>query len=311
MLQPLTVVALGGNAIINAKQRGTSEEQFDNVNTTTEHLAQLIGQGFRLVITHGNGPQVGNLLIQHEAGKNTVPALPMDVCGAQSQGQIGYMISQSLRNHLKRLGIKKSVATIVTQVEVDPKDIAFKQPSKPVGPFYDQAWAAQAKENGFDVIEDAGRGYRRVVPSPIPEHIVEVDAIKILVQQGAIVIASGGGGVPVIKKEDKYHGVEAVIDKDYAGELLAYELGAELFVILTDVEKVALNFNKPDQQSLDHMTVSEARQYFDQGHFAKGSMGPKVQACIKFIQHGGKKAIITHPFKVLEAIEGTTGTVIR
>ena len=309
-MEELLVIALGGNAIKSAKERGTNEEQFGNVRKTTAHLAKLASQGYKLVITHGNGPQVGSLLIQNEAAKNLVPALPMDVCGAETQGQIGYMIQQTLINHFQEMGIEKTVAAIITQVEVDPKDKAFQNPTKPVGPFYNQSGGEELKKKGYTVIEDSGRGYRRVVPSPIPTHIAEIKAIKTLINNDVIVVASGGGGIPVIKKENKYVGVEAVIDKDFAGELLAKEVKADIFIILTDVEKVALNYNKTDQKDLDKMTVDEAQKYFDQGHFAAGSMGPKVKAAIKFIRSGGKRVIITHPFKILEALEGKTGTLI-
>lgn len=306
----LIAIALGGNAIKSSKEKGTNEEQFHNVNRTTEHLAELIKAGFKLVITHGNGPQVGNILIQNDAGKDLVPALPMDVCGAESQGQIGYMIQQTFINHLAKLHIRKSVATVVTQVLVDKKDQAFVHPTKPVGPFYSQSEGEAMKKRGYTVIEDAGRGYRRVVPSPIPKNIVEIESIRTLINNNTIVVASGGGGIPVVKTKKGYAGVEAVIDKDLAGELLATLVKAKTLLILTDVEKVAINYRKPNQQNLDRMTVKEAIAYAKEGHFAAGSMGPKVNAAINFIKHGGKTAIITHPFSVLEAIKGKTGTVI-
>jgi carbamate kinase len=309
-MDKILVIALGGNAIKSAKERGTNDEQFSNVRKTTGHLAKLAQQGYKLVITHGNGPQVGNILIQNEAAKNLVPAMPMDVCGAETQGQIGYMIQQTLINHFQKMGLKKTAATVVTQVEVDPKDKAFQNPTKPVGPFYDKKDGEELKKKGYTVVEDSGRGYRRVVPSPIPIHITEIEAIKTLINSGIIVIASGGGGIPVIKKGNQYVGVEAVIDKDFAGELLAEKVKADYFIILTDVERVALNFNKPNQINLDKMTAKEAQKYYDQGHFAPGSMGPKVRAAIKFIKQGGKKVIITHPFKVDEALEEKTGTLI-
>lgn len=309
-MKDLLVIALGGNAIKSAKEKGTNQEQFNNVNKTTGYLAQLVKRDFRIVITHGNGPQVGNLLIQHDAAKDKVPALPMDVCGSQSQGQIGYMIQQTLRNHFLKMGIKKSVATVVTQVEVDAKDKAFRNPTKPVGPFYDKKTGDDLKKKGYAVIEDSGRGYRRVVPSPRPKHIIEIDAILSLVKNDAVVIASGGGGIPVVKKYKKFKGVEAVIDKDFAGELLAEEVKAEKFIILTDVEKVAINYNKPNQKNLKQMTVKEAKKFLKEGHFAPGSMGPKVQAAIAFVKKGGKQSIITHPFKIMDAMKGRTGTLI-
>jgi carbamate kinase len=309
-MNQLIVIALGGNAIKSAKEKGTSEEQFHNVSETTKHLSKLVKAGYRILVTHGNGPQVGNILIQHDSAKDKVPALPMDVCGAQSQGQIGYMISQTFRNHLHQLNIKKPVATIVTQVEVDKTDPAFEHPTKPVGPFYDENGRKKLEEQGFSVVEDSGRGYRRVVPSPKPKKIVEIDAVKQLLEKNLIVIASGGGGIPVINQKGLLSGVEAVIDKDLAGELLAESVKADKLIILTDVEKVAINFNKPNQKNLGEITVSEAEEYMNEGHFAAGSMGPKVMACIKFVKKTGKEALITSPFKVLEALEGKTGTLI-
>ena len=306
------VIALGGNAIKSAKEKGTNQEQFNNVNQTTRHLAQLVKEGYNLVITHGNGPQVGNLLLQHDTAKDKVPALPMDVCGAQSQGQIGYMIQQTLINHFQTLGIKKPVVTIVTQVEVDINDPAFKNPTKPVGPFYTKKQADQIKADNPDFVikEDAGRGYRRVVPSPLPINNLEIESVKTLISAGSVVITSGGGGIPVIKEGNQYQGVEAVIDKDFAGELLAELVEAHYFVILTDVEKVAINFNQPNQKELDKMTIAEAEKYLEEGHFAPGSMEPKVRAAVKFIRSGGQKAIITRPFRILEALRGKTGTFI-
>ncbi|MEA3355170.1 MAG: carbamate kinase [Patescibacteria group bacterium] len=306
------VIALGGNAIKSAKEEGTNQQQFNNVNQTTKHLAKLIEQGHNLIITHGNGPQVGNLLLQHDIAKQKVPALPMDVCGAQSQGQIGYMMQQTLDNHLKALNIKRIVVTIVTQVEVDPKDQAFKNPTKPVGPFYTQEQAKKIQVNNPEYVikQDAGRGYRRLVPSPLPINNLEIEAVKTLIKACHIVVCSGGGGVPVIKKNQGYHGVEAVIDKDHAGELLAELVKADIFIILTDVEKVSLHYNQPNQTNLDSITVTEAEKYLKQGHFATGSMKPKVTAAINFIKSGGKQAIITHPFKVLEALDKKTGTII-
>jgi carbamate kinase len=309
-MKKLLVIALGGNAIKSAKEKGTNEEQFHNVDNTTAHLAQLLKKGYSLVVTHGNGPQVGNILIQHDAAKLLVPPLPMDVCGAESQGQIGYMIQQTFIHNMRKIGIRKSAATIVTQVEVDKNDPAFSHPSKPVGPFYDKATGELLKKRGYTVIEDSGRGYRRVVASPTPKAIVEIDAIRTLLKSEVIVVACGGGGIPVVLKNGKYTGVEAVIDKDSAGEVLAEEVKADYLIMLTDVEKVALNYNKPNQKFLDTMTVREAEKYYAEGHFAPGSMGPKIRAAIVFIKHGGKKAIITHPFRILEALEGKTGTVI-
>lgn len=305
------VIALGGNAIKSAGQKGTFEEQYENVNKTTEHIAKLVKAGYRVVITHGNGPQVGDLLIQHEAAKDQVPPFPMFMCGAQSQGSIGILIQQTLQNHLYETHVNTNVATIVTQVLVDKNDPAFKNPSKPVGPFYKREEDfADEKAKGYVFIEDAGRGFRRVVPSPLPKEIVEIDSIKSVSDSGIVVIASGGGGIPVVDDNGDYHGVDAVIDKDRAGQLLATQLDAQIFMILTDVEKVAVNFNTPEQKDLDTMTIDECKRYMKEGHFAKGSMLPKVEACVTFLECGGQKAVITHPSKALEALEGKTGTTI-
>lgn len=305
------VVALGGNAIKSAKEKGTYEEQKANVERTMVHVGELALSGWRLVITHGNGPQVGSLLIQQEAGKDKVPAFPMHMCGALSQGQIGYLIQQALMNKYRRMKKNISVATVVTQVIVDKNDSAFTHPTKPVGPFYFKKEEITAmKKQGFTVVEDSGRGYRRVVPSPIPIKIAEIEAIKKMVRDGIIVIASGGGGIPVIEKNSELVGVDAVIDKDRAGQVLATALKANFLFILTDVEKVSLFYRSENQINLDKMTIKEAEKYLKEGHFAAGSMGPKVQASVAFIKNGGKKAIITHPFKVMEALAGKTGTVI-
>lgn len=302
------VIALGGNAIISAKEKGTTEQQLNNISHTTKHLSQLIKAKHQLVIAHGNGPQIGNLLIQHDTAKNQVPALSMDVCGAQSQGQIGYMIQQTLINHLKKLKLNPSVASIVTQIEVSARDKGFKDPTKPVGPFYPKLEADHLESQGFVVKEDAGRGYRRVVASPLPKNIVEIQAIKTLINNKTTVICSGGGGIPVVKKRGNYQGVAAVIDKDHASELLARLIKADAFIILTDVEKVSLNYNQPNQSDLNQVTIKQAKKYIKQGHFAPGSMAPKVEAAINFVKSGGKKTIITHPFKVLEALNQKTGT---
>ena len=304
------VIALGGNAIKSAGEKGTYEEQMDNVRKTMDHIGDLVKAGWKIVITHGNGPQVGSLLIQQAEGASEVPPQPMFVCGAMTQGQIGFLIQQSLQNKFRREQIKKSVATVVTQVVVDKEDEAFKNPRKPVGPFYKKEDIPNLESKGYTVVEDAGRGYRRVVPSPAPIGISEIDAIKVLIERDVIVIASGGGGIPVVNNDGQLKGVDAVIDKDRAGQLLATELEADVFIVLTDVEKVALYYNSSNQKDLDRVTVEEVRQYLEEGHFAPGSMKPKVEAVIKFLVKGGDKAIITHPFKVLEAIEGKTGTHI-
>jgi len=307
------VVALGGNAILQPGQKGTFEEQYGNVHRTVEQLAAMVLSGkWRLVITHGNGPQVGNILLQQDAAKAVVPPMPMDVCGAESQGFIGYMIQQAFHNVLAHAGRGDiPVATIVTQVLVDKADPAFENPAKPVGPFYsaEEAKRLQA-EKGWHVVEDAGRGWRRVVPSPDPKAIVEREAIRLLVENRAIVVASGGGGIPVIKEDGTYRGVEAVIDKDLAGERLAEDVGAAVFLILTDVDRVRLNYKRPGEKVLDRLTVAEAKGYAQQGHFAKGSMEPKVKACVRFIEAGGERAVIASLAQAVEAGEGRAGTQV-
>ncbi len=307
------VVALGGNALLQRGQRGTFEEQYDNVKKTAKDLANLVEQGYNLVITHGNGPQVGATLLRHDAGQKMfgIPAFPMDACGAETQGFIGYMIQQALRNELKERGIDKYVVTVVTRVIVDPDDPAFQNPTKPVGPFYSREEAERIRRERPDwvIVEDAGRGYRRVVPSPDPKIIAERGAIRTLVEAGYIVVASGGGGIPIVE-EDGIHarGVEAVIDKDLAGERLATLIGADRFVILTDVDGAYLNYNTPRQKKIDRMTLEEAKRYYEEGHFKKGSMGPKVKACIRFVEAGGKEAIIAKLGRVAEALRGEDGT---
>ena len=308
------VIALGGNAILQRGQKGTYEEQMANVMKTAKQIVDIILDGdYEVVITHGNGPQVGALLLHMDAGQAThgIPAQPMDVAGAMTQGQIGYMIQQAIRNELKRRGIDRPVATIVTQTIVDKNDPAFQHPSKPVGPFYDEETAKKlAKEKGWVVIEDSGRGWRRVVPSPDPKGHVEAPVIVDLVEKGFIVIASGGGGVPVIEEEGQLNGIEAVIDKDLAGERLAEEVNADIFMILTDVNGAAINFGKPDERWLGKVTVEELRKYYEEGHFKKGSMGPKVLAAMRFVEWGGERAVIAALDRAVEALEGKTGTQI-
>ena len=307
------VIALGGNAILQRGQRGTYEEQMENVRKTARQIADIIEKGYEVVITHGNGPQVGALLLHMDAGQQVygIPAQPMDVAGAMTQGQIGYMIQQALVNELRARGIEKPVATVVTQTLVDKNDPAFKNPSKPVGPFYDEETAKKlAKEKGWVVVEDAGRGWRRVVPSPDPKAHVETPVIQELVEKGFIVIASGGGGVPVIEENGELRGVEAVIDKDLAGERLAEEVNAEVFMILTDVNGAAVNFGKPNERWLGKVTVEELKKYYEEGHFKRGSMGPKVLAVIRFIEWGGERGIIASLDRAVEALEGRTGTQV-
>jgi len=309
----VVVVALGGNAILQPGQRGTFEEQMRNVHVTCEQLARMVESGaYKIVVTHGNGPQVGNLLLQNEAGKEVAAPMPLFVCGAESQGLIGLMIQQNLGNLLAEHGKGDiPIATIVTQVVVDKNDPAFANPTKPVGPFYDQDQArALESEKEYDVREDAGRGWRRVVPSPDPIEIFEKEAIRQLVDARSIVIASGGGGIPVVRENGGLKGVDAVIDKDLAGERLAVDVDATIFMVLTDVDSVRLHYRTPEEKPLSRMTVDEAKRYRDEGHFAKGSMEPKVRAAIRFIEAGGKKAIITSLDKAFDALAGDAGTTI-
>ncbi len=308
------LVALGGNAIKQAHEKGTVEEQFRNVKTTCKHLLEIIKRGYELVITHGNGPQVGNLMIQQEEGSKLVPPQPLDVLGAMTQGQIGYMLQQTLINYMEKEGINKPVATVVTQVLVNRDDPDFQDPHKPVGPFYtlEEAENLRRVKNYFirKVKPSGGRVYRRVVPSPDPVKPIEGEAIRRMVDAGIIVIASGGGGIPVIEASNALKGVEAVIDKDLAGERLAEVVKADVFLVLTDVEKALLNYGKPDEKPIDKMTLEEAKKYYREGHFLPGSMGPKVLACIRFLEWGGDKAIITSLDKAIDALEGKTGTHI-
>jgi carbamate kinase len=303
------VVALGGNAILQPGQKGLYEEQLENVEKTCRQIVAMLKDGYKVVITHGNGPQVGNILIQNEAGSSQVPAMPLDVCGAESQGLIGYMMQQSLVNILRTEGIAVPVATIITQMVVDRADPAFQKPTKPVGPFYDEKRAREAMARKNETwIEDSGRGWRKVVPSPDPIRIVERDAILALVAAGAIVIANGGGGIPVVEEDGRLVGVEAVIDKDLGGQRLAADIGADIFLILTDVAKAALNYRRPDQVNLDRVTLSEVERYQAEGHFKAGSMGPKVEACRRFVKNCGGRAIIASLESALDALNGKAGT---
>lgn len=309
-VQTTIVVALGGNAILKPDERGTVDEQLANVQSTCGSIVQLVRRSHRVVITHGNGPQVGNILIQNLRAQDTVPAMPLDICGAESQGLIGYMIQRSMHDALVRHGLRASVVTVLTQVVVDANDPAFAHPSKPIGPFYTEAEARRfMAERGETWKEDAGRGWRKVVPSPLPVRILEKRAIESLLDKGEVVIAAGGGGIPVVVEETGLRGVEAVIDKDLASAKLATDIGADVLLILTDVERVALNYRAPSQVLLDSMTVEEARRHMAEGHFMAGSMGPKVQASISFASAGGL-AVIASLDKCLDAIDGKSGTRI-
>ncbi len=309
----IAVVAIGGNSLIKDKNHQTVEDQYQAAKETTHHIADMIEAGWDVVIGHGNGPQVGFILRRSEIAHKVegMHEVPLDVCGADTQGAIGYALQQNLQNELHLRGINKSVATVVTQVLVDKDDPAFRNPTKPIGGFMDKEEAERrAREMGWTVVEDAGRGWRRVVASPLPKEVIELRAIQTLIDAGVIVIAVGGGGIPVIDTGNRQLvGTAAVIDKDYASSLLARLIQADLFLISTAVEKVALNFGKPDQKWLDRMTLAEAKQYLAEGvHFAKGSMAPKIQAIIWYLEAGGKQAIITNPENIGRALRGETGT---
>ena len=306
------VVALGGNALQSGKAEPTAEAQLKVVRNTCERIADISEMGYEVAVVHGNGPQVGRILLASETAKDVTPAMPFDVCGAMSQGYIGYHLQQALKYALNKRNRNIPVATIATQMVVEANDPGFKNPTKPIGPFYTEEEAkALQEEKGYTMKEDAGRGWRRVVASPIPRKIVEIESVKQL-WDSTIVITCGGGGIPVIENWDgSLEGVAAVIDKDFAAELLAEQVDADVLMILTEVEKVAINYNKPDQQDLSHMSLKEAAQYCDEGQFAPGSMLPKVQACMKFVRaYPNKKAIITSLDKAIEALDGKTGTVI-
>ena len=307
------VIALGGNALQSGKGEATAEAQLEVVKKTCEYIADISCKGYEVGIVHGNGPQVGRILLASETAKEVTPAMPFDVCGAMSQGYIGYHIQQALRFALAQRNHPVPVSTLETQVVVDGDDPGFKNPTKPIGPFYSEEEAkALEKEKGYSIKEDAGRGWRRVVASPIPEKIVEIDAIRRL-WPTTITVSVGGGGIPVIEKADgSLEGVAAVIDKDFGAELLAEEVDADILMILTEVEKVAINFNKPNQKNLGELTMADAEKYIEEGQFAPGSMLPKVQAAMKFIRSNpSKKAIITSLDKAVEALEGKTGTVFK
>ena len=307
----IAVVAIGGNSLIKDQEHQTVPDQFEAIRETCRHIASMLERGWNVVITHGNGPQVGFSLLRSELASHVLHTVPLDSCVADTQGTIGYMIQQCLYNEFKRRGIKKQVVTLVTQVLVHKNDPAFQNPTKPIGPFYDEDKAQRyRKERGWNVKEDSGRGWRRAVPSPIPVRIIELDAAKTLVDLGFVVVAVGGGGIPVIEEDGELKGIEAVIDKDYASALLAIDIKADLFLMSTAVEKVALNFGKSNQKLLGRMTLAEAKEYYEEGHFPPGSMGPKIQAIINFLEMGGEKAIITNPENIERALLGETGTRI-
>jgi len=309
----LAVVAIGGNSLILDKTHQTVADQYDAARQTAGHIAKMIKDGWDVAISHGNGPQVGFILRRSELAAHELHEVPLDVCGADTQGAIGYALQQNLYNHFRQMGISKPVTTVVTQVEVAADDPAFQNPSKPIGSFMDEPTAARRRDSdSWDVVEDAGRGWRRVVASPLPKRIVEEPAVRELLSAGIVVITVGGGGIPVVADENgNLKGVPAVIDKDFASGLLAANIGADLFIISTAVEKVALNFGKPNQEWIDHLTAAEAKAYLAEGtHFAKGSMAPKIQAAINFVEAGNGEVIITDPANIERALAGETGTRI-
>jgi len=315
MAKKLAVVAVGGNSLILDPKKVSVEDQYIAAAETSKHIADMIEAGWDVAIGHGNGPQVGFILRRSEiaAKYEGMHEVPLDVCGADSQGAIGYALQQTLQNELIQRGIKKPVATVVTQVKVDKDDKAFQNPSKPIGGFMEEAEARKREtEMGWNIVEDSGRGWRRVVASPIPVEVVEIESVRALIKAGVVVITVGGGGIPVLDDgKGGCVGTAAVIDKDYASSLLAQLIDADLFVISTAVEKIAINFGKPNQQWLDHMTLAEAKAYLAEGtHFAKGSMAPKIQAIINYLEAGGKEALVTNPENIGRALRGETGTRI-
>jgi carbamate kinase len=306
------VVAIGGNASYPPDIKGLAEEQFALITTVCEHLARIIEGGYKLILTHGNGPVVGNILFRMTKASKELAPMPMDICVAHSQGGMGYMLQQTLMNVLHDHGVSMPVSSIVTQVEVDPNDAAFRNPSKPVGRFFSKEDAERvAGETDWIFVEDSGRGYRRVVPSPVPLRILDVPAIEALIDANVIPIAAGGGGIPVVRNgSGDFHGVPAVIDKDFTSAMLAAEIGAEHFIMLTGVDRVAIDFGKPTQRALDTMTSAEARRHLADGQFPPGSMGPKIAAALKYLEGGGSEVIITSLDRTYDALQGTAGTRI-
>jgi len=312
MKRKLPVIAVGGNALVREKGKESLPDQYMAACAAMQHVVSIIQAGWDVIITHGNGPQVGFILRRSELTEGKLFSISLDFCGSNTQGSIGYMFQMALINEFRQRGIKKQAATVVTQTVVDKKDPAFSTPTKPIGSFMDEKTAMLHRDkDGWTVVEDSGRGWRRVVPSPAPIRIVQQEAIMTLAQNGFTVIGVGGGGIPVIEDEKgDLVGVEAVIDKDLASALLASSVHADLFMISTEVEKVALNFNKPNVQWLDSLTMSEAKEYIEEGQFGKGSMEPKIMAVLNYLEHGGKRVLITNPENMLRALNGETGTQI-
>lgn len=305
------LIAVGGNSLIRAGEKGTGAEQMANARRTAAAILGLIRGGYRIVITHGNGPQVGAQLLRSERTSDQVPGQTLDVCGAASQGEIGYLLAQALRRELSTAGLQVPVVSVVTQTVVSATDPAMEHPTKPIGPFYSRADAEEKKRRlGWAIVEDAARGYRRVVPSPEPVEIVELEVIRDLVKAGVLVIACGGGGIPVVRANGGFQGVEAVIDKDRASALLASELGMDIFAISTDTDHVYLDYKKPAQRPLTHVSASELEGFYRAGHFPPGNMGPKVESALRFLGRGGKEVIITSYEHLCDAVAGTAGTRI-
>jgi carbamate kinase len=308
----LAVVAFGGNALLRPEDRGTQEEQIARAKQAARWLAEIVRHGYRLIVVHGNGPQVGNILVQAEEASTKIPPQSLDVAVAQTEGSIGFMLQQAIRNRLEAIGLSGEVATVLTEVQVDPNDIAFKKPTKPIGPFFTR-YRAEALERdlGWTMREDSGRGWRHVVASPRPLRILNIHTIERMTEAASVVVAAGGGGIPVVKGRDgQWRGVEAVIDKDFASALLAAELKADLYIMLTGVERVAVDFGKPTQKWLEKMTVSEAEKYMAEGQFPAGSMGPKVQASLEFVKASGQQVLITDVEVLHEALDGKNGTLV-
>jgi len=308
----LAVVAFGGNALLRPEDRGTQEEQIARAKQAARWLAEIVRHGYKLIVVHGNGPQVGNILVQAEEASTKIPPQSLDVCVAQTEGSMGFLLQQAIRNRLDSIALGGDVATILTEVEVDPADPAFKRPTKPIGPFFTR-YRAEALERdlGWTMREDAGRGWRHVVPSPRPLRILNIETIEHMLNGAAVVIAAGGGGIPVVRGRDgQWRGVEAVIDKDFSSSLLASELKAEMYVVLTGVAKVAIDFEKPTQTMLDRITVTEAQRYLAEDQFPAGSMGPKIEAAIQFVTRGGKQVLITDVEHLRDALGGREGTVV-
>ncbi|HYK02910.1 MAG TPA: carbamate kinase [Thermoanaerobaculia bacterium] len=308
----LAVVAFGGNALLRPEDRGTQEEQIARAKQAARWLAEIVRYGYKLIVVHGNGPQVGNILVQAEEASTKIPPQSLDVCVAQTEGSIGFMLQQAIRNRLESIGVGGEVATILTEVEVDANDIAFKRPTKPIGPFFTR-YRAEALERdlGWTMKEDSGRGWRHVVPSPRPLRILNINTIAHMLDTAAVVIAAGGGGIPVVRGRDgAWRGIEAVIDKDYASAKLASDLKADRFIILTGVPKVAIDFGKPTERFLDRMTVAEAEKHMADGQFPAGSMGPKIDSALQFVREAKQEVLITDVEVLREALEGKDGTVI-